>query len=131
MNSAKDADQFQRELSGHRLADVVITRAQIEAMRQMLHELANIITGVMLASGLLSEYLQHTPAANSASALYGDCERGRRLVWELRNVLLGAREELQSASLNSGAAETAAADTRDRKQTKSLSASAGGNGEDQ
>lgn len=111
---------------GERFGQLVLQPAQIEAMREQLHELANIFTGVMIASGLMLKTLQQTPLGASASTLCGECERGRRLVGQLRNLLRDAAGEPPSETDPGSAAEIAPAPPR----AKSHTAAAGGDGKD-
>jgi len=53
----------------------------------MLHELANIFTGAMIAAGLLSEALHEDRSRQCTLAFNGDCERGRQLICAMRELL--------------------------------------------
>ena len=45
---------------------VVLDSSSVHAMRHRLHELANVFTGVMIAAGLLSQYLEAGPLGHYA-----------------------------------------------------------------
>jgi hypothetical protein len=59
-------------------------------MRDRLHELANIFTGVLIAGGLLSQYLDAGPLRHYATDIAEGSERGSALIRELRSQLLAA-----------------------------------------
>jgi len=63
-------------------------------MRRRLHELANVFTGVMIAAGLLSEYLEGGSLQTYVADISEDSERGSVLVRELRSQLLAACGEV-------------------------------------
>jgi hypothetical protein len=128
MNSERDSRQCE-QASGRPLGQLVLQPPQIEAIRELLHELANVLTGVMIAGGLMVETLQQTPLGASASTLYGDCERGRRLVWELRTVLSEAGAGPHSKTLRSSAAANVEGQPVE-PQAQSRADAAGGAGED-
>ena len=65
----------------------------VRSMRHGLHELANVFTGVMIAAGLLSEYLEGGSLQTYATDISEGSERGKVLVQELRNQLLAAYGE--------------------------------------
>jgi hypothetical protein len=69
---------------------------QVKAMRRCLHELANIFTGMMIAGGLLEQYLEGGSLAGYATDLNSGCERGSSVVRELRGHLLAASGEAEA-----------------------------------
>jgi hypothetical protein len=76
---------------------VILDSSEVLAMRHRLHELANVFTGVMIAGGLLSQYLEGGPLQQYASNVREGSERGCTLVRELRTQLLAAGGELEAA----------------------------------
>jgi len=83
---------------------VLLDGAAMQAMRRRLHELANVFTGVMIAGGLLSQFLEGGPLRTYASDICEVSERGCALVREIRSQLLAASGELE-AEQEPGAAE--------------------------
>jgi hypothetical protein len=74
---------------------VVLDSSEVQMMRQRLHELANVFTGVVIAAGLLSQYLQGESLRQYAADICEGSERGCALVRELRSQLLAACGELE------------------------------------
>src|ERR1700687_1185962 len=70
----------------------------VQAMRHRLHELANAFTGVMIAGGLLLQYLEGGSLQHYASDICEGSERGCGLVRELRSQLLAAQGEVEAAA---------------------------------
>ena len=66
-------------------------------MRHRLHELANVFTGVMIAGGLLSQYLEGGSLQHYAADICEGSERGCALVREIRSQLLAACGEVEAA----------------------------------
>jgi hypothetical protein len=77
---------------------VVLDSSSVKAMRHRLHELANVFTGMMIAAGLLSQYLEAGSLGQHAKDIAEDGERGCALVRELRSQLLAACGETEAAS---------------------------------
>ena len=73
------------------------TAAEVQTMRHRLHELANVFTGVVIAGGLLSQYLEGGSLRQYAADICEGSERGCALVRELRSQLLAACGELEAA----------------------------------
>ncbi len=69
---------------------ILLDSSGVRAMRDRLHELANIFTGVLIAGGLLSRYLDAGPLRHYATDISEGSERGSALVRELRSQLLAA-----------------------------------------
>jgi len=63
---------------------------RVAEMRSMLHELANVFTGILITSGLLAEKLKGNDEAKFAQSLSDLGERGSGLVHDARALLLGA-----------------------------------------
>jgi hypothetical protein len=79
------------------LGGVILDGDGVRAMRHRLHELANAFTGVMIAGGLLSQFLEGGPLEHYALNVCEGSERGCALVRELRSQLLAARGEVEAA----------------------------------
>ena len=69
---------------------IVLDGAQAAAMRRLMHELANVLTGVMISGGLLSQYVQEHALRQYAAGVCEGCERGCEVLRELRNSLYNA-----------------------------------------
>jgi hypothetical protein len=69
---------------------VILDGDSVRAMRFRLHELANVFTGVMIAGGLLSQYLEGGSLQQYAADICEGSERGSALARELRSQLLAA-----------------------------------------
>lgn len=69
---------------------ILLQRRTIQAMRQQLHELANVFTGVMIAGGLLSQHLAGGVLCGYAKDICESSERGCALVRQLRQQLMTA-----------------------------------------
>jgi nitrogen-specific signal transduction histidine kinase len=67
---------------------VILDSSDVQAMRHRLHELANVITGIMIAGGLLSQQLEPGSLQHYASNVSEGGERCCVLVRELRSQLL-------------------------------------------
>ena len=76
---------------------VVLDISEVQTMRHRLHELANVFTGVVIAAGLLSQYLDGGSLRQYAADICEGSERGCALVRELRSQLLAACGELEAA----------------------------------
>jgi nitrogen-specific signal transduction histidine kinase len=81
-----------------KLSTVLLDVSEVQAMRHRLHELANVFTGVMIAAGLLSQYLAGGSLAAYASNICEGSERGCALVREIRSQLLAASGEAETAA---------------------------------
>ena len=75
---------------------ILLDGAAVQVMRRRLHELANVFTGVMIAGGLLSQFLEGGALRTYASDICEVSERGCALVREIRNQLLAAGGELEA-----------------------------------
>jgi hypothetical protein len=95
---------------------IVVDGTQVLAMRRSIHELANVLTGVMISGGLLAQYLhpirpepvshgshQGTALWHYADGVCEGCERGCALLRELRSQLLYACGEAPAGALGSAA----------------------------
>jgi hypothetical protein len=76
---------------------VILDGDGVRSIRRRLHELANAFTGVMIAGGLLSQYLEGGSLAHYASDICEGSERGCVLVREIRSQLLAAQGEAEAA----------------------------------
>jgi hypothetical protein len=83
---------------------VILDSSEVQAMRHRLHELANVFTGVMIAAGLLSQYLEGGSLRQYAADICEGSERGCGLVRELRSQLLAACGELEALDPSAGEA---------------------------
>lgn len=72
---------------------ILLSQQSVRLMRRNLHELANTLTGVMIAGGLLNQYLDGGSLAAYAADVCEATERGSHLVRELRRQLLAAAGE--------------------------------------
>ena len=75
---------------------IILDGESVLAMRFRMHELANVFTGVMIAAGLLSQYLEGGSLKPYAENICEGSERGSALVREIRSLLLAACGELES-----------------------------------
>jgi len=93
---------------------IVVDGSQVLAMRRLMHELANVLTGVMISGGLLAQYLHPgrpksaPPGEAEARALWQyaagvceGCERGCGLLCELRGLFLAACGEADAGAFPS------------------------------
>ena len=72
--------------------DILLRDEQVKRLRSILHELANLFTGVLIAGGLLTHNLKGTSNSGYAEGICGLGERGSQLIREAREVLLGQSE---------------------------------------
>lgn len=79
------------------IGSVMLDSEGVRLMRHRLHELANVFTGVMIAAGLLSQYLEGGSLRLHASNICEGSERGCGLVREIRSQLLAACGEVEAA----------------------------------
>lgn len=63
---------------------------RVAQMRAMLHELANVFTGILISGALLAQKLEGSAEATHAANLCDLGERGSGLVRQTRALLLGA-----------------------------------------
>ena len=70
------------------LGSITMDAPRVLAIRQSLHELANILTGVLIAGGLLAQFLESGSLQQYASNVCESGERGSALVREIRSQLL-------------------------------------------
>jgi len=80
--------------------EVILNGDVVRSIRHGLHELANAFTGVMIAGGLLSQYLEGGSLEHYASDICEGSERGCALVREIRSQLLGAQGEVEAPNGN-------------------------------
>ncbi len=72
-----------------------LSEQSVRQMRSHLHALANTLTGVMIAGGLLTQFLEGGSLAGYAADVCEASERGSLLVRELRGHLLAACGEAE------------------------------------
>jgi hypothetical protein len=80
------------------IQSVTLDADGVRAMRHRLHELANVFTGVMIAGGLLSQYLEGGSLQQYAADICENSERGSALARELRSQLRSACGEAEADS---------------------------------
>jgi hypothetical protein len=81
------------------LQSVILEIGEVQAMRHRLHELANVFTGVMIAAGLLSQYLEGGSLQHYTTDICEGSDRGCVLVREIRSQLLAASGEPEVAGI--------------------------------
>ena len=69
-----------------------------EKLRVILHELSNLLTGMMVGSGLLRQAMKDDSRNHYAVDLCESGERGAALVREARNLLTEPEQRLQEAA---------------------------------
>jgi hypothetical protein len=69
-----------------------------EKLRFILHGLSNLLTGMLVAAGLLRQAMAGDPRSHYADDLCESGERGAALVREARYLLTAPEERLQEAS---------------------------------
>ena len=67
---------------------IVLEVERVREMRGVLHELANVFTGVLVTGGVLAQTLQGTDEAGRAASVCNLGERGAELVRRMRAILL-------------------------------------------
>jgi hypothetical protein len=85
---------------------VILDGKSVRAMRFQMHELANVFTGVMIAAGLLSQYLEGGSLQPYAEDICQGCERGSAMLREARSLLLAACGEVPPGDLTLGTADS-------------------------
>jgi hypothetical protein len=85
MNTSASASPMPGSMDG-----IILNGESVQAMRFRMHELANVFTGVMIAAGLLSQYLEGGSLKPYAEGICEGSERGSALVREIRSLLLAA-----------------------------------------
>jgi hypothetical protein len=106
MSSEMDKNDTKSFRAREAVGTIVLDGSQVMAMRRQLHELANVLTGVMISGGLLAQYLEGQALARYAAGVCEGCERGCTMVRELRSQLLAACGEAE-AGARGGHAEAA------------------------
>ena len=114
VNSEMDTEDARRPVEEAEIGTIVMDGSQVADLRRLMHELANVLTGVMISGGLLEQYLHpnqpatRAPAVHQAHALWQyaggvceGCERGCALLRELRSQLLAACGESEAGVLGS------------------------------
>lgn len=101
MNSEMNINEASGSPAMGTLHSVVLETSEVQAMRHRLHELANVFTGVMIAAGLLSQYLEGGSLQHYAADICEGSDRGCALVREIRSQLLAASGETEAAGSRS------------------------------
>ena len=125
VNPEMDRDDAQSPNEEGETGTIVMDGSQVAAMRRLMHELSNVLTGVMISGGLLEQYLHPSrPTTSSpgaaeaggpnlsgigrlgtkalwhyAAGVCEGCERGCALLRELRGQLLAACGEAEAGAL--------------------------------
>jgi signal transduction histidine kinase len=68
-----------------------------EKLRFILHELSNLLTGMLVSGGLLRQAMKNDPRSHYADEVCEAGDRGAALVREARNLLTAPEERLQEA----------------------------------
>jgi len=68
-----------------------------EKLRFILHELSNLLTGMMVSGGLLRQAMKNDPRSHYADEVCEGGDRGAALVREARNLLTAPEERLHEA----------------------------------
>lgn len=88
-----------------KLSTVRLDSSEVQVLRHGLHELANVFTGVMIASTLLLQNIGVGRLRNYATDISEGSERGCNLVRELRDQLLAACGDSAGCRASSGTTE--------------------------
>ncbi|HUO59445.1 MAG TPA: hypothetical protein VMU24_02180 [Candidatus Acidoferrales bacterium] len=83
------------------LHPIVLEVERVREMRAVLHELANVFTGILVAGGVLAQKLQGTDFADRAASLCDLGERGAELSRRTRALLLGTSVPVSTVSAES------------------------------
>ena len=102
VNSEMDSNDATNSQESAELGTIVLDSSQVTAMRHLMHELANVLTGVMISGGLLAQYLEGNALRHYAAGVCDGCERGGGLVRQLRSQLLAVCGEPHVASTLQG-----------------------------
>jgi len=98
MNSEMNTNETSGSPAMEALQSVILETSEVQAMRHRLHELANVFTGVMIAAGLLSQFLDGGSLQHYAADICEGSDRGCTLVQEIRSQLLAASGEAETAA---------------------------------
>lgn len=101
VDSEMDTDDARRSPVEKEPGTIVLDGSQLAAMRHLMHELSNILTGVMISGGLLAQYLEGNGLRQYAAGVCEGCERGGALLRELRSQLLAACGEAGAGAFGS------------------------------
>lgn len=86
----------------HHGSEAIVTDGEQEKLRSILHDLSNVMTGVLMSGGLLRLALRGDGREHHAMDVCDDGERGAALVREARGLVTPPAERLES----SGGTET-------------------------
>ena len=101
VNPEMDTDDARSPQQKAEVGTIVLDGSQVTAMRRLMHELSNVLTGVMISGGLLAQYLEGNALRHYAAGVCEGCERGGALLRELRSHLLAACGEPEAEGLGS------------------------------
>lgn len=73
-----------------------------EQLRHILHELSNLLTGILVTGGLLQLALQGDRRQHYAVELCEGSERGATLVREARSLLTSPEDRIPDTTTNNG-----------------------------
>ncbi len=76
-------------------ASVELGTDDVRQLRHLLHEMANVFTGVMVSGGLLQQALRGDQRQRYSNEICNGVERGAVLVREARQILLAPSERMQ------------------------------------
>lgn len=99
VNSEMKMDHAQHPQDEAEVGTIMLDGAQLSEMRSLLHELSNVLTGLMISGGLLAQYLAGNVLRPYAAGVCEGCERGGVLLFELRSRLLAAWGEADAGTL--------------------------------
>jgi hypothetical protein len=78
-----------------RYAAIQLGVEEVRHLRHVLHELANVLTGMMVTGGLLHQALKGDLRQRYTGEICTGGDRGAELVREAREVLMGSEESLR------------------------------------
>lgn len=84
---------------------ILLSAEAVREMRHSLHELANVLTGVMMSGGLLAQQLGSSPLNHYTTDICECSERCSALVREIRGHMLEACGEAEPPAGESGGGE--------------------------
>jgi len=76
-------------------AAVQLEEEEVKRLRHLLHEMANVFTGMLVTSGLLHHALEGDLRQRYTAELCTGGDRGAELVREARQILLAPSERLR------------------------------------
>jgi hypothetical protein len=76
-------------------SEVKLGAEEVRQLRHLLHEMANVFTGVLVAGGLLQQALRGDSRQRYSDDICSGGDRGAVLVREARQILLAPSERMQ------------------------------------